>query len=281
MIFVMLFGLCMGSFLGLATHRIPKKMQAQWQQEVVDFIKSSPLQESLKTAVADGLDPKTAPNLAYPASHCPACQTPLSWHDNIPLIGYLKQKGRCRHCQSSISKLYPMIEIMTASLSLLVISLFGLGQQGFLGLILTYYLILLSAIDYQTKLLPDRLTIPLALMGLTANAWGLFAPPKDAMLGLVVGFGLLYGIGWLYQIIYKKDGMGMGDAKLLGALGAWLGVWQLPLVVFLAALLGVLIHLKDKSAFAFGPYLALAGFISFCFGSDLVNYYLNFMAQGL
>ncbi len=290
-------GLCVGSFINVVAQRLPLIMLSEWQADVADFIHTLPDSQHLshqddrqampvstaKQTIFSLINTDNQPRLtlSHPRSHCPHCTHPIAWYDNLPVLSYLLLGAKCRHCQTAISPLYPATELVTALLSVFVIAVFGVSMMGGLALLFTWLLISLSAIDWRVKLLPDRLVLPLALIGLSANAFGLFTTPTSAMLGLVAGFMSLWLIATVFKIITAKDGMGLGDAKLLAAIGAWLGISALPLVVFIAAVLGVIVGLflqlktGKASAFAFGPYLAIAAFILLISGDKLWAWYLG------
>ena len=183
-------------------------------------------------------------------------------------------RGRCAHCKAPISARYPAVELLSAVLSAVTISQFGLGAHGLAALALVYFLIALSVIDARTQLLPDSLTLPLLWLGLLVNLWGLFAPLHEAVLGAMLGYLSLWLIYWLFRLATGKEGMGYGDFKLMAALGAWLGWQSLPLILLLASALGAiggiaLILLKKHradQALPFGPYLALAGLLMLLYG---------------
>ncbi len=284
MIYVLvgIIGLCVGSFLTVVIHRVPLMMMREWQLETDDFIQASELDTATKVRVHHALTPSQPPlNLALPRSHCPHCHTTIAWYDNLPVLSYLLCRGRCRHCHHRIAWQYPATELVTAILSILTVAVLGMGIDGVLGLIFVYFLITLSMIDYQTQLLPDRLVLPLGMIGLFANTWQVFCTPTDAIYGAIAGFVSLWSVNALYRILRGHDGMGLGDAKLLAAIGAWLGIWALPLVLLIGAGLGVIAGLCQQRtdgkavAFAFGPYLAMGGVIGLLFGQAILTKYLS------
>ena len=277
-------GLCVGSFLTVVIHRMPLMMMREWQLETDDFIQASELDTVTKARVHHALTPSQPPlNLALPRSHCPHCHTTIAWYDNLPVLSYLLCRGRCRHCHHRIAWQYPATELVTAILSILTIAVLGMDIHGVLGLIFVYFLIALSMIDYQTQLLPDRLVLPLGMIGLFANTWQVFCTPTDAIYGAIAGFVSLWAVNAIYRILRGHDGMGLGDAKLLAAIGAWLGVWALPLVLLMGAGLGVIAGLYQQRAdgkniaFAFGPYLAVGGVIGLLFGQAILAWYLGLL----
>lgn len=278
-----LLGLCVGSFLNVVIHRTPlimhqenRKYSAEYWHEETD------LAQIHKDALFDYTKNETPISLSFPASRCPNCGHQIRWFENIPVISWLVLRGACSDCGNPISFRYPFVEITTALLSVLAIFIFGATIQGLVALPLIWILIALIGIDFDTQLLPDRLVFPLGMMGLTLNSFGVFVSPASAILGAVLGFGILWGITALYALLFKKQGMGHGDFKLLAALGAWLGVGMLPLMIFLSSLIGAVVGMglfvihRKSMPFAFGPYIASAGIVSLFWGSDIINWYLAF-----
>lgn len=282
MIFLVLMavvGLCVGSFLTVVGHRMPQKMHHEWQCDVAEYLDDTITDDALqapKTAIIAALTDKPTPHHQR-RSHCPHCQTMIAWYDNIPIISYALLAGKCRHCRHAISKQYPIIELGCGLISVLVAVRFGISEQGVFALLFVWLLLALTIIDYRHQLLPDRLVLPLALLGGLVNAFSLFATPAQSLLGAVAGFGVLWSINAAYRLMAGRDGMGLGDAKLLAALGAWLGIAYLPLVLMIASILGVVAGFyhqrQGQRAFAFGPYLAAGGLFALCFGKQLMDWY--------
>ncbi len=265
MLAALVVGLVVGSFLNVVIHRMPRMMEADWRAQCAELDGKAP-------------PPAGAYNLFVPGSHCPACRTPLRIRDNLPLISYLWLGGRCAACGARISPRYPIVEALTAALSAWIAWHFGLGLQGLLALVFVWALIALTFIDADTTLLPDSVTLPLLWLGLLANTAGTFAPLKDAVIGAVAGYLVLWSIYWLFKLATGKEGMGYGDFKLLAALGAWFGWKMLLPIVLLSSLVGavvgiVLMILARRGRdipIPFGPYLAAAGFIALLYGHELV-----------
>ena len=276
-----LLGLCVGSFLNVVIHRIPLMMVASWRQECSQFMSQQadmPLEQtSALTQVVSGDAPIT---LSTPASRCPHCAHKIRWYENIPLISWLVLRGRCSDCQAPISIRYPIVELVTALLSALVIYQFGVTAAGVSALVLVWTLIALTGIDFDTQLLPDRLTFPLAGLGLAVNSQSWFVSPTESIWGLLLGFLSLWVVVKIFYLITKKHGMGQGDFKLLAVMGAWLGPMMLPLIILLSSLLGSIVGIilmrkqGESKPFAFGPYIAIAGIIALLYGSDIINWYL-------
>src|SRR5664279_2504639 len=270
-------GLCVGSFLNVVIYRLPKMLERGWREQCAELDGDIP-------------DPAPAYNLVVPRSRCPACGHKIGALENIPVLSYLFLRGRCLACNSEISARYPLVEALTAVLTVAVI--WRLGAAGPAATLaacgLLWTLIALTFIDFDTQLLPDNLTLPLVWAGLLANIAG--AVPsvslRDAVIGAIAGYLCLWTIYWLFKLIRGKEGMGYGDFKLLAALGAWLG-WQmlLPIVLLSAgvgALIGVaLIALRRAqrgNPIPFGPFLAAAGWLAMLWGPQMVARYLGLFA---
>ncbi|MBP5992789.1 MAG: prepilin peptidase [Acinetobacter sp.] len=265
-----LISLCIGSFLNVVIYRTPKMMEQEWHQECQMLLHpEQPIIDQSKLT------------LSQPASTCPKCKTEIRWFQNIPVISWLLLKGRCGSCQNPISSRYPLIELLTAACSLVVVAVFGPTLQMLFGLFLTWVLITLTFIDFDTQLLPDRYTLPLAALGLAINSYAIYTSPTSAIWGYVIGFLCLWIVYYAFKIITGKEGMGYGDFKLLAALGAWMGPLMLPLIVLLSSLVGAIIGIillkikKENQPFAFGPYIAIAGWIAFLWGEQIMKVYLG------
>lgn len=275
-------GLCVGSFLNVVIHRMPLMMMREWRRDCSQILsEQADIPVELMTPVNQIVAKDTPLTLSLPRSRCPSCNHQIKWYENIPLISWLMLRGKCSSCQQAISPRYPFVEVVTALLSVLVIYKFGVSMQGLAALILVWTLVALTGIDFDTQFLPDRLTFPLAGLGLAVNAYGLFISPTAAIWGLLIGFFSLWIVVKIFYLITKKHGMGAGDFKLLAVLGAWLGPMMLPLIILLSSLLGSIIGLilmrkhGESKPFAFGPYIAIAGIIALLYGSEIMTWYLN------
>jgi leader peptidase (prepilin peptidase)/N-methyltransferase len=277
--FIFIISLLVGSFLNVVILRTPKILEQSYKEECIEILELSALEVNNSEA-----KPQEKISLSYPPSTCPKCNVKIKpWH-NIPVISYfLLLKGKCHHCSNPISIRYPLIEFVTATLSVLTIYLFGFTGAGLLALILLWTLVSLTMIDIDTFLLPDNLTLPLLWLGLIINSFGVFTDLSSALWGAIMGYSSLWGVFWLFKIVTGKEGMGYGDFKLLAALGAWMG-WQfIPLIIILSSFVGAFIGIagililgRDKNVpIPFGPYLAVAGWIAFLWGDQLISYYLN------
>lgn len=274
-------GACMGSFLTVVIHRLPEMMRADWQCDVLDFLQDYPLSDATRADIRTQLNTPMPPTLITPRSHCPQCLRTVAWYDNVPIFAYLWLRGRCRYCRRRISPRYVLIELLTAVLSVVAVAQFGIGWQLAAALVFIYAGIALAIIDLRTQLLPDRIVFPVLFVGLLANTQQLFTTPTQSVLGAMAGYGVLWGLNAAYKSIKNIDGMGMGDAKFLAAIGAYFGVFCLPMVLFIAASLGLIAgiyhhyrHQHDDGAplrFAFGPYLAIGAMIWLFFYETLAN----------
>lgn len=272
--FVFIWGLLIGSFLNVVIYRLPVMMHRRWQADCADSLPEANIARD-----------EARFDLILPRSHCPKCKHLVGSLENIPLISWLLQKGRCKHCHCKVSKRYPSIELLTGLMSLAVAYLLPFGWPVLFALIFTWTLICLTFIDFDTMLLPDQLTLPLLWLGLLVNISTSFTYLEDAVLGAVFGYLILWSVYWIFKLLTGKEGMGYGDFKLLAALGAWFGWQALPLIVLLSSLAGVVIGLvtiitsKDKQShpFPFGPYLAIAGWVYLVYGAELTTLYYSFV----
>jgi len=274
---LLIIGLLIGSFLNVVIFRIPKMMEQEFRSECCDFLTIN------DEKTTQSKDKKIT--LSTPNSTCPSCQTPIKpWH-NIPVFSYLFLRGKCASCKTSISIRYPIIEATTGLLSVLTIYLLGFNGAGLIALVLLWSLICLTMIDFDTQLLPDNMTLPLLWLGLIANYFSLYTSLGDALLGAIFGYLSLWSVFWLFKLVTGKEGMGYGDFKLLAALGAWMG-WQfLPLIILLSSLVGAVIGIagiiilgRNKNIpIPFGPYLAIAGWIAFIWGEQIIAYYFQYI----
>lgn len=270
--FVFIISLCVGSFINVAIYRIPKMLFFSWFVQCYDFLNLQPKFNKI---------PKLELNLFVPRSHCPICKHQIALINNIPIISYCLLKGKCRNCHQKISIRYPLTELITALSSLIVSYKFGLNIETIFGLLVTWILILQAGIDFQEYIIPDEITLPILWLGLIINIFSVFVNLKDAIIGAVIGYLIFWLIFWIFKLITGKDGIGYGDFKLMAMLGAWFGYQILPIVVFVASLLGsivggILILLKKhnkNSPIPFGPYLAIAGWISMLWGNTINQWY--------
>ncbi len=269
---VMLFSLCVGSFLNVVIYRLPVMMEKSWQQEYREYFQ--PDEPALPTETF---------NLATPRSRCQHCQTQLSALDNIPLLSWLSLGGKCRYCKAPISGRYPSVELLTAVLSGLVIWQTGATAYGLLLLVLTWCLVALTFIDIDKMLLPDQITLPLLWLVLAASAAGVGIAPQQAIVGAAFGYLSLWSVYWGFKLLTGKEGMGYGDFKLMAIFGALLGWQQLPLIILLSSVVGAVIgsvmlavqKKQQSTAIPFGPYIAAAGWIAMLWGQQISDAYLR------
>ncbi|WP_374316785.1 A24 family peptidase [Aquabacterium sp.] len=249
-----LIGLCIGSFLNVVIHRLPKMLERQWR------VDSSAL---LEIPVKE--EPEL--NLVKPASRCPSCGHLIRWYENIPLLSWLFLRGKCSACKTPISIRYPLVELATALLFAATSWRFNGQPVTLVWAVFVSILVAASMIDWDTTLLPDDLTFPLLWAGLLAALFGWTIPLNEAVTGAMVGYLSLWAVYWLFKLTTGKEGMGYGDFKLLAALGAWLG-WQMVLPVVLGssiigAVVGIIMkvssQLREGRYVPYGPFLAGAG----------------------
>lgn len=222
-------------------------------------------------------------------SHCPHCTALITWWQNIPVLSYLGLRGKCFNCSQKIGIRYPLVELLTGMLWALVFHYYGWSWTTLEYLIFVSGLVIVSAIDLDHMLLPDIFTLSGIVIGLVG---GFLNPERsfvDAALGVFVGGGLLWLVAAMYYWIRKEDGLGGGDIKLLGWIGAVLGWTSIPLVVLIASLLGSFFglywawfHSKGvKAAIPFGPYLSLGAIVYILWGTQLGVWYIQLLMPGL
>jgi len=244
-----LFGLCIGSFLNVVIYRLPRGQ-----------------------------------SLATPPSRCRTCGYSLRWFDNIPVVSWVWLRGRCRKCGTRVSWQYPLVELVTGALFVLVVWLTPPGPLMASRLLLICLLIALFGIDLEHQILPNSITLPAIAIGVLLS---LIAPPgwKDALIGVVLGGGILYAIAWGYYLWRREEGMGMGDVKMLAMIGAFLG-WKAVLVTLvLSSFAGAFIGLglmavqrgSMKYALPFGTFLAIGAVVAMFVGEPLIAWYAGFL----
>ena len=267
-----LLGLCVGSFLNVVIHRLPKIMEQDW------LAQCSELRGETVSTAGEPL------SLARPRSHCPNCGHQITALENIPIISYiLILKGKCSGCGTRISPRYPIVETLTGLLSAYAAWHFGPTMQTLGALALIWGLIALSGIDLDTQLLPDSITLPLIWLGLGFNLWATYTDISSAVTGTMLGYLALWSVFWLFKLATGKEGMGYGDFKLLAALGAWLGWQMLPAIILLSSVVGAIVGITliiatrhgRNAPIPFGPYLAAAGVIALFWGTQITHSYLN------
>ncbi len=242
-----IFGAMIGSFLNVCIHRLPKEE-----------------------------------SIVRPGSHCPKCKTPIQYYDNIPLLSYLLLGGKCRHCKAPISIQYPMVEAITALSSFFLFITFGVSLSFFYYFSFVAALIAITVIDLYHQIIPDVISLP----GIGIGLLGSLIIPRitffESLIGVISGGGSLFLVATVYQWLFKREGMGGGDVKLLAMIGAFLGWKAVILTIFLSSFIGSIIGItvmlikgKDfKYAIPFGPFLALGAVISLFWGENLISLYL-------
>ena len=266
-----LLGLLVGSFLNVVIHRLPRMMEHDEANYLAE-LRDEPLPHPDRY------------NLMVPRSACPHCGHQIAAWENVPVVSYLFLRGKCSACKAPISVRYPLVELATAVLTGLAMWHFGPTVQALAAIAMVWSLVALTMIDADTQLLPDQITLPLLWLGLLLNLNGAFAPLADAVIGAAAGYLLLWSVYWLFKLVRGKEGMGYGDFKLMGALGAWFGWQALPALVLLSSVMGavfgiVLLVVRRQgreTPFPFGPFIAGAGLIVLFFGADVLPLGLTF-----
>jgi leader peptidase (prepilin peptidase)/N-methyltransferase len=265
-----LLGLFVGSFLNVVIHRLPRMMERDWHAQAAELRgEPPPAQERF--------------NLATPRSRCPHCGHLITALENIPVVSYLLLRGRCRHCGAQIGRRYPVVELLTATLSGYAAWHFGFGVAAVGALLFLWSMVALAFSDLDTQLLPDSLTLPLLWLGLAFNLATTYADLTSAVVGAMTGYLALWSVYWLFKFATGKEGMGYGDFKLLAAIGAWLGWQMLPLTILFSSLVGALVGIVlivltrhgRNVPIPFGPYLAAAGILALFWGESLTTLYLG------
>ncbi len=279
---VFLLSLLIGSFLNVVIYRLPIMMEREWRAQCKE------LAETEATEIPVGRF-----DLVVPRSRCTSCGAQITALQNVPVLSYLIMRGKCGSCGGAISKRYPIVEALTASLTAIVAWRFGFGWESAAAILLTWALIAISAIDIDHQIIPDSISLPFVWIGLMlsifhpmAQAEVLFVDAKTAIIGALAGYLSLWSIYQLFRLMTGKEGMGYGDFKLLAVLGAWLGWQMLPLIILLSAIVGaafgiamIVVRRHDRNIpIPFGPYLAAAGWIAMLYGDQIVLAYLDYMS---
>jgi leader peptidase (prepilin peptidase)/N-methyltransferase len=241
-------GVCIGSFLNVCIYRLPRGQ-----------------------------------SLSSPRSRCPSCERPLHWYHNVPIVSWLVLRGRCGYCQAPISIQYPLIELITALMWVLIVWTTPVGWLLASRLVFATALIVLFMIDLEHQLLPNVITLPGIVVGL---AFSFVAPPgpTDSVLGILLGGGVLYAIAAAYYLLRKEEGMGMGDVKMLAMVGAFLGWRAVLLTLVLSSFAGAVIGMAMmglqkgslRYALPFGTFLAVGALIAMLFGDAILSWYLGY-----
>lgn len=260
-----LLGLLVGSFLNVVIHRLPRMMDHDEANYIAE-LRGEPLPHPDRY------------NLMVPRSACPHCGHTIAAWENVPVISWLFLRGKCSSCKAPISIRYPLVEALTGALSALAMWHFGPTVQALAAIAMIWALVALFMIDADTQLLPDQITLPLLWLGLLLNLQGYFAPLADAVIGAAAGYLVLWSVYWIFKLVRGREGMGYGDFKLMGALGAWFGWQALPALILMSSIVGAIIggamlliqRKGSETTFPFGPYIAGAGMIVLFFGPDVL-----------
>ena len=274
----LILGLLVGSFLNVVIYRVPEGLNRNWKLQAKQML-DLPLEQGEGERF----------NILMPPSHCPSCKAAIKPWQNIPILSYVLLKGQCKHCHAAISLRYPLVELLTGLVFAVCAWKFGATWTALAAMVFSAYLIAMIFIDADTQLLPDQLTLPLMWGGIVFHLaayllqadWGV-TNLVDSLLGAIVGYMSLWSIFQLFKLVTGKEGMGYGDFKLLAALGAWLGISVLPIIIIMSAVVGLIFALIMKVAknqpMPFGPYLAISGWIVLVFSqpiSQLIQWWLT------
>lgn len=248
-VFAFIFGAAIGSFLNVCIFRIPAKV-----------------------------------SIVKPSSQCPSCHQPIRFYDNIPIISFILLKARCRNCGEKISWRYPLVELITAIFALLLFMKFGLSLNFIVFFVFTAVLIVITFIDLDHQIIPDILSLPGIPIFFLAAVFIVKVPWYEALIGLLIGGGVLFAIAFVYEFITKREGMGGGDMKLLAMIGGFFGWKSLIFILlfssFTGALVGIaamIIKKKDmKYAVPFGPFLSAAA-VAYVFVGEI---FMRFLIWG-
>lgn len=245
---ILIYGLLIGSFLNVCIYRIPKDE-----------------------------------SIAFPASHCPKCNTRLKWYDNIPVLSYLTLGGKCRYCKDTISSQYPIVETLNTIIYLILFYFFHLSLDFIFYALISSTLIVITFIDLKEMIIPDVLVLVVLGLSIIHKSLNYFIYNipfniVNSLLGTLIAGGI-----FLLIIVLSKGGMGGGDVTLIGALGFILGVKYILLTIFISFMLGAIISLgllatkikTKKDPIPFGPFIILAFFIVLLYGESLIGWYMN------
>ena len=274
----LVFGLCVGSFLNVVIHRLPKMLDREWRAQCAELAAEGT--PALQPAVVERQEARY--DLWTPRSACPGCGKAIPPKHNIPLVSWIALRGRCAACGMRIAARYPLVEFAGGLVGAYAALRFGASLAALAAMVYCWSLIALTVIDLDTQLLPDDITLPLLWGGLLFNLGGAFVPLGSAVIGAAAGYLALWLVFWGFKLLTGKEGMGYGDFKLLAAIGAWLGWQMLPLVILLSSIVGAVVgiglmvfagHGRDKPI-PFGPYLAAAGVIALFWGAQITARWL-------
>lgn len=269
LVVVFIFSALVGSFLNVVIYRLPLIMERDWKAQAREILALPAVEE----------EPF---GLTLPRSRCRDCGRMVKALENIPIISYLLMRGKCRGCGANISIFYPLVELLTAVLATFVFWHFGATVQGICAVFFVFALIALTGIDLKTQLLPDIITLPLMWAGIILSFWNVYIPLETAVIGALIGYLSLWSVATLFKVLFKKDGMGLGDAKLLAAIFTWVHFQYFPIVLVLACIAGIVVTIIQRlfsgsqlmnNPIPFGPYLAAGGLIAFLYGKEIFSWY--------
>jgi len=270
-----LLGLLVGSFINVVIYRLPIMLEREWRTQCAELFGQSGVEEAAGVF-----------HLAAPRSHCPRCGRRLGVSENIPLLSYILLRGRCASCQTRIPPQYPMVEALSGVLTAVVVWRFGFTWPALAAMLLTWALIALGVIDLKHQLLPDRIILPLLWLGIGLGLFDVFIDLRSSVIGAMAGYLSLWMVYHGFRLLTGKEGIGYGDFKLLAMVGAWVGWQQLLIIVILSSLTGavsgamlMVVRGEDRNMrIPFGPFLAVAGWVTVLWGASLQRAYWNWMA---
>lgn len=276
---IFVLGLIVGSFLNVVIYRLPVIFKREWRIDSSQYLEEN---YSAKIQLDTSKEPAEPFNLVKPNSTCPNCGHQIRSWENIPVISFLLLKAKCSNCKASISLRYPLVELLSAAMAAGCAWHFGFSLAGFSAILLSWALISLALIDYDTHYLPDQITLPFLWLGLILNISNTFTSLESSIIGAVAGYLALWSVHHLFKLITKKEGMGYGDFKLLALLGAWMGWEYLPAIIIMSSLVGSIVGVllillkkhKRENPIPFGPYLAIAGWIVLLWGNEINQTYI-------
>jgi leader peptidase (prepilin peptidase) / N-methyltransferase len=282
-------GLCIGSFLNVVVHRLPRMMEREWLGQIPEMLEEAEALrgDSGSKRVADEVRGLTRAALAgrlslsFPRSRCPACGHRIGALQNIPVLSYLALRGKCAQCKARISAEYPVVELLAGVGGFYCAYHFGFGLQALAAAVFLWCVIALALIDQKTGYLPDDITLPLMWLGLLVNLAGAFVPLAEAVIGAVAGYMVLWSVNAIFRAVRGVEGMGYGDFKMTAAVAAFVGWRELFMVILLSSFVGLVFGsaqmiaarrgLDWKFKFHFGPYIAIAGVIALFWGNEIAR----------
>ena len=220
-------------------------------------------------------------SIVWPGSYCPSCEAPIAWYDNLPLLSYIGLLGRCRQCHAPISLRYPVVEALNAAGYVTILAIFGISWTALFYAMLFSALLVVTGTDLTHKIIPNLVTLPGIILGLVGAATVLPVGPVNALLGVIVGGGILWALAWASPYLFGKEGMGGGDIKLLAMIGAFLGWKPALLTIMIGSLTGSVIgvsliafgFMKRDEYIPFGPFLVFGAIVSMFFAQPLLDWY--------